>query len=344
VVLKRVVIENYKSIAHCDVEIGPLTFLVGPNGSGKSNFLDALAFIGEVLQGMGIRGGRNTLDEALRKRGGFDTVLYGRTKNNVPALFSIQLQLEYQKRILNCGIHVQGKSWDFVDDGSLDFDHPAYKFITQLRSYDFIPGIFAQPKPPSQDPILQSSGENLVSIFHRLGSKAEITQAIISAIIPSITNIIRVEGVGRETLQFNQGSHVLLAESMSDGTLRTLALLTALFQPGLDGRGVSLICLEEPETGLHPNAINAIFDTIRNVSQSRQVIVTSHSPELLNNKTVALEHVWGVLFQDGQTKITQMDREYREIIQAGTLTAGDLLRSGHFLPNIEEFIQDKPLL
>ena len=40
--LKRVILTNYKSIAKCSVELGPLNFLVGPNGAGKSNFLDAL--------------------------------------------------------------------------------------------------------------------------------------------------------------------------------------------------------------------------------------------------------------------------------------------------------------
>ncbi|MBN1588496.1 MAG: AAA family ATPase [Pirellulales bacterium] len=47
--LKRVHIENFKSIRHCDVELQPLTLLVGPNGSGKTNFLDALRFVRELL-------------------------------------------------------------------------------------------------------------------------------------------------------------------------------------------------------------------------------------------------------------------------------------------------------
>jgi len=40
--LTRVLLENYKSIARCDVSLSSLTFLVGPNGSGKSNFLEYL--------------------------------------------------------------------------------------------------------------------------------------------------------------------------------------------------------------------------------------------------------------------------------------------------------------
>src|SRR3954468_7995627 len=60
--LRRVVLSNYRSIAACDVRLGPLRFLVGPNGSGKSNFLDALRFVADSLQ--------TSVDHALRERGG----------------------------------------------------------------------------------------------------------------------------------------------------------------------------------------------------------------------------------------------------------------------------------
>src|SRR4051794_19522212 len=58
--LKRVKIRNYKSIASCDVELGPFTILVGRNGSGKSNFLDAIRFVGDAL--------RDSLEHAVRGR------------------------------------------------------------------------------------------------------------------------------------------------------------------------------------------------------------------------------------------------------------------------------------
>lgn len=59
--ITRVILKNYKSIVHCDVELKPLTILVGPNGSGKSNFLDALSFVKQAL----VLG----LDQAVRNRG-----------------------------------------------------------------------------------------------------------------------------------------------------------------------------------------------------------------------------------------------------------------------------------
>src|SRR5438552_12764020 len=48
--LRRVRIRGYKSIAFCDVALEPLTILVGRNASGKSNFLDALAFLRDLME------------------------------------------------------------------------------------------------------------------------------------------------------------------------------------------------------------------------------------------------------------------------------------------------------
>src|SRR5487761_2288824 len=82
VFLRRVVLKNYKSIAACDVALGPLTFLVGPNGSGKSNFLDALRFVTDGL--------RNSLDHALRDRGGIQDVR--RRSSGHPNHFGLRLE------------------------------------------------------------------------------------------------------------------------------------------------------------------------------------------------------------------------------------------------------------
>ena len=58
--ITRVALRNYKSIATCDVPLGPLTILVGPNGAGKSNFLDAMRFCRDAL--------RTPLDQVFAKR------------------------------------------------------------------------------------------------------------------------------------------------------------------------------------------------------------------------------------------------------------------------------------
>ena len=64
--LTRVALKNFRSVAACNVKLGPLNFLVGPNGAGKSNFLDGLRFVTDSL--------RTSLEHALRERGGVNEV------------------------------------------------------------------------------------------------------------------------------------------------------------------------------------------------------------------------------------------------------------------------------
>ncbi len=82
VFLKRVVLNNYKSIKECSVKLGPLTFLLGQNGAGKSNFLDALRLVAESLN--------TSLEHALRERGGINEVR--RRSAGHPTHFGIRLE------------------------------------------------------------------------------------------------------------------------------------------------------------------------------------------------------------------------------------------------------------
>lgn len=67
-------------------------------------------------------------------------------------------------------------------------------------------------------------------------------------------------------------------EHISDGKLRYLLLLSILFNPE---RG-SIVCIDEPETSLHPDMINTIAEAIKQASKETQLIISTHSPLLLN--------------------------------------------------------------
>ncbi len=82
VFLRRVVLNNYKSIKECSVSLGALTFLVGQNGAGKSNFLDALRLVAESLN--------TSLEHALRERGGINEVR--RRSSGHPTHFGIRIE------------------------------------------------------------------------------------------------------------------------------------------------------------------------------------------------------------------------------------------------------------
>ncbi|MEV4786246.1 AAA family ATPase [Streptomyces tuirus] len=88
VFLTRVRVENYRSIASCDVRLGPLTVLAGPNAAGKSNFLDAIRFVRDAL--------RSSPGRALEPRGGLEEVLHRDVSGRQADLFRIELSLSVQ--------------------------------------------------------------------------------------------------------------------------------------------------------------------------------------------------------------------------------------------------------
>lgn len=98
--LTRVVLQNYKSIAACDVELQPLTLLVGPNGGGKSNFLDALRFVAQSL--------RFPIEHALRERGGVGEVR--RRSRGHPNHFRLRLDLSLPEGSATYGFTVGARS------------------------------------------------------------------------------------------------------------------------------------------------------------------------------------------------------------------------------------------
>lgn len=82
--LSRVQIKNYRSIAACDVRLGPLTVLAGPNAAGKSNFLDAIRYVYDALG--------SSPGQALESRGGLPEVLH-RGRSGQADFFRIRLEI-----------------------------------------------------------------------------------------------------------------------------------------------------------------------------------------------------------------------------------------------------------
>ena len=114
---------------------------------------------------------------------------------------------------------------------------------------------------------------------------------------------------------------------MSDGTLRALGVLVALFQrPATDGRAVRLVGIEEPETALHPGAAAVLRSALFEASRHTQVIVTSHSPDLLDDKGISAENIVSVISRGGETILGPVDEASRTSIRDQLFTAGELLR------------------
>ena len=141
-----------------------------------------------------------------------------------------------------------------------------------------------------------------------------------------------------ETLEFRQSMKGATypwrfpAQNMSDGTLRALGVLTALFQAYTDYAPL-LVAIEEPETALHPAASAALREALNQASQMTQVIVTSHSPELLDDMAIGPESLLSVVSDQGETKIASLDNASRSAMKDHLFSAGELLRLNQLSPD-----------
>ena len=121
---------------------------------------------------------------------------------------------------------------------------------------------------------------------------------------------------------------------MSDGTLRALGILVALFQGGNEQqKRVSLVGIEEPEIALHPGAVAVLLDGLRDAAHRTQVIVTTHSPDLLEDKHLDVDSILAVEADNGNTMIASVDEASKSVVRDRLFTIGELLRSIQLQPD-----------
>ena len=199
---------------------------------------------------------------------------------------------------------------------------------------------------PDDGQLLRRDGGNLASVLRRLETTAPEWKARVDsylhAMVPQLAGVEPRRLGPMVTLQFLQGTpdagngkaarqRKFFAQSMSDGTLRGLAVLVALLQAGGGGRA-SLVGVEEPELALHPGALGAMMDAILEASESTQTFVTTHSVELLDNEELPHRSVFPVELSAGESRIDSLDDACVQAIKEGDFTVGELLRMGQATP------------
>lgn len=223
---------------------------------------------------------------------------------------------------------------------------PVYDALSQMGFYNLNPERIRDLQAPDAGELLARDGANLASVLQQLRSRAPQTklriEEYLARVVPGVRGVDTKVIGPRETLEFRQelegtpNPWHFLASSMSDGTLRALGLLVALFQPGgPNGAAVRLVGIEEPEVALHPAAAGVLFDSLCDASRTRQIVVTSHSPDLLDTERVEPEMLLGVRSERGVTRIGALDRAGVSCLQDHLYTAGELLRQDQLQPALE---------
>ena len=159
---------------------------------------------------------------------------------------------------------------------------------------------------------LRSDGGNLGAFLFMLKERSPKTYSsiveIIKQIAPFIGDIILEPDYYSSYIKLkwketSRSDYVFDVSQMSDGSLRSVALITALLQPKLP----SVLCLDEPELGLHPEAISILADLIKCASEKCQVIIATQSQSLIDY--FSPEDIVVVNKAHGETKFERLDYE-----------------------------------
>lgn len=205
------------------------------------------------------------------------------------------------------------------------------RFILTWAFYDLVPSRMKEPNPARKVLRLQPEGENLSAVLHSYQSEYSSSfgevETLLKTGVPEVQRLLTAlteQGQTYVALEEKGMSFRVPAASMSDGTLRLLGYLAAMYAP----EAPSLACFEEPENCIHPHLLEQVVDVLKSASKRTQVLMTTHSPYLLNcvrspESLIVIEKV------DGKTvcKAVKDQEGVKEALQV--LGLGELWYSGN---------------
>ncbi|MDX2103594.1 MAG: AAA family ATPase [Alphaproteobacteria bacterium] len=164
--------------------------------------------------------------------------------------------------------------------------YSVYVFFSKFQFFDeWIFGPRSPIRQPQaigiQDFSLLADGSNLVAVLNKLSEYPAVQRKIydyIRELIPEFASLnTRVQPTSLD-LFLVEGDHKFFARRLSDGTLRFICLVALLCNPNPP----KLLCIEEPELGLHPDMVVVVTKLIKEASTRMQIIVTTHSVQVIN--------------------------------------------------------------
>lgn len=358
--ITHVKLENWRNFHHVDAALHARTFLIGPNGSGKSNFLDVFRFLRDVAasglqRAVQARAGLATL-RWLGAAPDADIAIELAVDDG-PHAWRYRLVINQddgarpmvrEELVTRNGVQLESRP------NGEDLGDPERLFATSLEQVaanrafrllsEFFRSIAYQHLIPHlvRDPAGFGSGAVSDDPFGRdlllrLWRTPERTRKLrlasigraLQAIVPQLATLELVldqAGMPHLMAAAEHGDHEAAVHderSLSDGTLRLIGLLWSL----LEGDGPLL--LEEPEMSLHSRVVDQLVQTIGRINQSRrivrQVLISTHSQELLSDKGIAADEVLRLVPGRDGTAVLQSDAHERAMVAHGLSVADAML-------------------
>jgi len=150
--------------------------------------------------------------------------------------------------------------------------------------YDIEPHEAKKPHEIAGRSQLEEDGENLSLVLKNILADPEKSRKfhnLLRYLLPFAVEVGIEKYLGESVLlklreEYHEGD--LLANLLSDGTVDVVALITALFFEDKD-----VVIIEEPERNIHPHLISGLMELMKDASRNRQVIITTHSPEVVRH-------------------------------------------------------------
>lgn len=208
---------------------------------------------------------------------------------------------------------------------------PLYQSLAAMRVYKIEPDQISGIQSQDDEAFLKRDGSNLISVLRRLArQKGQMTRLneLLQTVVPGVTPIPPdFSTSGKSQLYFEQQwprmKSVFEAAAMSSGTLYALGLVAVALQEPAP----SVTSIEEPELNIHPGALEAIADIINIAAERAQVVVTTHSPDLLDTKWIQPENLRVGEWDKGATHISGLGEAPIQALQQHLMGAGELLRA-----------------
>lgn len=325
----RIKLKNWRNFQSVDVEMQNRVFLIGPNASGKSNFLDAFRFLRDIAsEGGGFqkavqdRGGVSKI-RCLAARSKPDISLVvelGNTPKKSDWTYELVFSQNSQRQpvikqeiikkegipILERPLPVDREDVDRLKQTHLEQVNSNREFrdiadfFTTIRYMHIIPQLIRTPERKGDshvinDPFGRDFIERIVSTTSKtqMARMKKITTALKVA-VPQLKELkVHKDDMGIPHLiglfeHWRPKAGWQMEDQFSDGTLRLLGLLWSI----LDSKGP--ILLEEPELSLHTEVVRYIPQVFARLSvkTGKQIIVSTHSQELLSDEGIAADEAF----------------------------------------------------
>jgi len=181
--------------------------------------------------------------------------------------------------------------------------------IRIYREWSF--GRYTPPRQPQKadqrNDFLEENCANLGLMLNRLRrdvtAKSRLLE-MLARLYPEIQDFDVIVQAGTVQVFLHEGRFSIPATRLSDGTLRYLCLLVLLCHPSPP----PLLCIEEPELGLHPDALVGIGELLKEASTRTQLIVTTHSEVLVDSLSASPEDVIVCEKQNGESTMRRLEQ------------------------------------